>query len=157
MRAVDPSENYSDPLTGTLTPLDNSMPIPLDYAPSESRTLIVKNSSTAPFAAKIPGYWNVTSNPKVPYGLKDPSDVIDIPMQWAEVLSDIGNVGIAQATIVAADGLTKVAEDVRDGSLQVGFFAAGAPGRYSVTYHIKTGGTPAREFERTFQFLIEER
>ena len=157
VRAVDPSENYSDPLTGTLTPLDNSMPIPLDYAPSESRTLIVKNSSTAPFAAKIPGYWNVTSNPKVPYGLKDPSDVIDIPMQWAEVLSDIGNVGIAQATIVAADGLTKVAEDVRDGSLQVGFFAAGAPGRYSVTYHIKTGGTPAREFERTFQFLIEER
>lgn len=127
------------------------------YTPSESRTLIAQTSSTVPFTAKVPGYWNTSANPKVPYGLKDPSDVIDIPLQWGEVLADMGATGIAKASIVVPSGLSKVAEDVRDGSLQVGFFSGGQPGRYTVTYHIVTDSIPPREFDRSFQFLIEER
>jgi hypothetical protein len=123
------------------------------FYPSAARTIKVQAASLAFTLAG--GFWNLT-NPKQPYGLKDPDSTIDISLDWSDWLADIQDAPAAFSWTVD-NGAVKVA-DSADGALSTLFIKAGTRGaKVAATCHIVTASTPPREEERTVYLQIEDR
>ena len=127
----------------------------MSYSASKARTINATTSSTAPFAAPVVGFWAL-SNPKKPYGIKDPNATIDISVNWAAVLADIEDtINTAASSVEVGTGATNAGDQII-GGIQTVFVAGGLAGRTSVTFRIQTNSTPPRVFDRTVELQIED-
>lgn len=124
------------------------------FIPSAARTIKVAATSTA-FNSQVSGFWNMT-NPKQPYGLKDPNSTIDITMDWSDWLADIQDTA-ASFTWSFDNGASQVAvlSDLSTSSVMVASGNSGA--KVAATCHITTSSTPPRTEDRTVYLQIEDR
>lgn len=138
-----------------------AQPIPTGpFTPSVARTIEALPSSVTPFGNPGAGGFWVTSNPKKPYGVKDPDSTFDITIDWKPVFDDMDDLP-ASAMIVlkaptGATSMTKVAEGL-NGYLQTVFLSGGLlPGDYEVTFRIDSSSTPPRKLDRTVVLKVED-
>lgn len=117
------------------------------FTPSVGRTLRPK-----PASKKFSGgeFWDLTDQ-TYPIGFKDLDDTIDIPIDWTDVLADIGGDTIAEVEFTPGGGLVSAGEFAA-GALTTIFLAAGGSVNEIVDckVHIVTGSTPPREHDLTF-------
>jgi hypothetical protein len=138
-----------------------AQPVPTGpFTPSIARTIQALPSSVTPFGSPgVGGFW-VTSNPKKPYGVKDPDSTIDITIDWNPVFEDMADVP-AGGTIVlkaptGATSMVKVAEGL-NGMKQTVFLSGGPqPGDYEVTFRVDSSSEPPRKIDRTVILKVED-
>lgn len=115
----------------------------MSFTPSPSRTLTVSPTSKALTGGS---WWNL-SNPAKPRGAKDPQATLDITLNWAPWLADIGNPPIAKFTATIF-GVTQVGA-YAEGALTTMVFSGGTSGEATITFEIETATTPPLKDERT--------
>jgi len=122
------------------------------FTPSASRTLRILPGHG--FSAEG-GFWDL-SNPEKPVGSMDPGAILDIPLDWAAYLADIGSPALARAewTVVGVQNVSPVGV----GKITV-LFAAALNGASvgSATCRITTATTPQVVDERTVYFKFEDK
>ena len=87
---------------------------------------------------------------------KDPQEIKDYAIDWADLLAGEDEVGLATSTWSVPTGLTKVS-DVIDGTRAVIWLAGGTAGQqYELTNHIVTDSATPRTHERTILIPCKE-
>lgn len=84
---------------------------------------------------------------------KDPQDVVDYPVEWADVLELDGDT-LTSATWTFPEGLTKQADAIA-GTQAVVWIAGGTDGeRYEISCLVVTAG--GRTYDRTFSIVVRQ-
>lgn len=120
---------------------------PMQFTPSVARTL---RALAADGRFEGGPYWDLSVATR-PVGRKDPHSVIDITVDWADVLADVKD-GLF-SLVVLLNGLTDEGSSI-NGTLTTVFVGGGNGPTSSITFRIKTLSNPARVEDRTVYLTI---
>lgn len=149
VRAVDAAGNYSNVLSGILTPVVDGGGGEANYVPSKVRT--VKAKAGGGFTLEGP-FWTIGAG-GYPTGKVDPDSEVDITMDWSDVLLDItdeiavGSIDVQGA--VATSGFTSESKSTVfiDGPQSTGV---------TIRFRIQTASVPPRTEDRTVKLTVAE-
>jgi hypothetical protein len=116
---------------------------PMSFVPSKSRTLKVL---VGPDRFEGGPGWDLT-DPTRPIGIKDPDSVIDVTLDWTDVMADITDT-IDRCDYLVSGGLTD-AGHYADGMLTTVFVGGGTDPEMEITFRATTASVPSRILDRT--------
>lgn len=136
--------------TATETPQQGNGQSGITFIPSKARTLKVK---AAALTFEGGAFWDLTI-PRKPSGRKDPDSIIDITLDWSDVLDDITD------TIAGIDWTVKNATSTGSypsGALTTLFVAGGTVSTLiEITATMTSASNPPRKEDRTVYLKVEQ-
>lgn len=100
-------------------------------------------------------FWDTTTNPSKPTGIKDPNAVLDFPIDFSAWLTDIGDTYASHQVLIASGTITLQSSSFSSGKV-IAWIAGGAVGE-TAAFTVRITTTGGRIDDRTFYLKIKER